>query len=435
MMGTIPSAFAAGQLDNFKKQRDYDNRFIDVRKADWFYDSVKMGFEFNLIDGVSGTSFAPIGELTVAGILALASRLHSIYTDGQSSFTQGNPWYQVYVDYARKNGFLLSGLDSYNRAALRGEVAAILAMALPVAAFPPINIIEDDAIPDVKMDAPNASAIYTLYRAGILTGSDDYGTFHANTNIRRSEIAAIITRIVDPDFRENRTFMKLEEFYFAFFDVKSNSSVKTSIPGVIMRFYGNVPAIFPGSFTDIVLTRDGEKIDNPLIMGKEVSHIEWDFEEVTDFYFGFEQEITEPGRYGLTGRYGGVPFTVYDKIIEKPVGDAPADPADMIEVLWFYKAGPNDNPERIDAVAFLFTGNQHSFYISDITNLKMTHNGLEIKFSFEQNIHRYLETNVSGVDTQFHLGISGGGFTTHGTYQLTGQYRGKAFTTTEIIIP
>jgi len=432
--GVIPSAFAAGPLDNFKKQRDYDNRFTDVKKADWFYDSVCMGFEFNLIGGVSDTSFAPTGELTIAEILALASRLHSICFNGQSSFTQGSPWYQVYVDYARTNGFLLPDLDSYNRNALRGEVAAILAKALPASALLPFNTIEDGSIPDVRMDAPYASAIYTLYRSGILTGSDEYGTFHPDTNIKRSEIAAIISRIVNPDTREDKTFMKLEELYFAFFDVISTSSVKTSIPGVIMRFHGDVPKIYSDNFTDIVLTRDGEKIDNPLVMGKDVSHAEWFYEEITDFYFKFEKAITEPGRYSLTGRYGGVPFTVYDKIIEKPVGNVPADPNDLLYVQWSYTTDKNDAPERISEVIFCFKGTQQSFSQSDITNLKLTRNGSEIKFSFEKGVYRYLEADGSGVDTQYNLLFSDGGITAPGTYQLSGKYREKAFTSAEITI-
>ena len=44
-----------------------------------------------------------------------------------------------------------------------------------------------------------------LYRAGVLTGSDDAGSFRPNTTIRRSEAAAIVTRMADPDLREQFT--------------------------------------------------------------------------------------------------------------------------------------------------------------------------------------------------------------------------------------
>ena len=55
------------------------------------------------------------------------------------------------------------------------------------------------------MSASYADAVYTLYRAGVLTGSDDAGSFRPNTTIRRSEAAAIVTRMADPDLREQFT--------------------------------------------------------------------------------------------------------------------------------------------------------------------------------------------------------------------------------------
>ena len=54
----------------------------------------------------------------------------------------------------------------------------------------------DGFIPDVKMSDPNGKDIYKLYNAGILQGSDSQFNFLPNTNIKRSEIAAIIVRMV-----------------------------------------------------------------------------------------------------------------------------------------------------------------------------------------------------------------------------------------------
>jgi len=436
--GLIPTTFASDEPespDSFQKQREYDGRFTDVKSTDWFYESVRTGYEYDLINGVSATSFAPKNELSIAEILALTSRLHNICTDGQYSFTQGSPWYQVYVDYARENGFLLSGLDAYSRAAQREEVAAILVMALPDDVLSPINLVEDDALPDVLMDAPYASEIYTLYRAGILAGNDDIGTFNPNSRIRRSEIATIIARIVSPDLREDRTFRKMEDLYFAFFDVASNNLTKTSISGVYVRFYGDVPEIDPDDFTDFVLTRDGERIYNPLVLSNNVNHDEWSYEEITDFYFKFEKKITEPGRYGLTFRYGMTPFIVYDKIIEASLGNEPADPADFRYVGLGHFEDRNGDPERITEVSFSFSGTQQQFYLSDLNDLKLTRDGEEIEFSFFKDVHRYLEVEYIGVGTSFNLIFQGDGFTTPGTYVLTGDYRGKEFTSIELTIP
>ena len=62
----------------------------------------------------------------------------------------------------------------------------------------------DGEIPDVPMDAENAGEIYSLYRAGIVIGNDAAGSFAPDTEIRRSEVAAIAVRMVDPEKRLTR---------------------------------------------------------------------------------------------------------------------------------------------------------------------------------------------------------------------------------------
>ena len=56
-----------------------------------------------------------------------------------------------------------------------------------------------------EMDDANAEAIYTFYRAGILTGSDGKGTFNPNSSIKRSEVAAILSRMFDSNVRQSVT--------------------------------------------------------------------------------------------------------------------------------------------------------------------------------------------------------------------------------------
>ena len=81
----------------------------------------------------------------------------------------------------------------------------IFASALPDEALKVKNSIADNAIPDVALTHPQAAAIYKLYRAGILTGMDDQGTFEPNKNIRRSEVSAILTRMMKESARKELT--------------------------------------------------------------------------------------------------------------------------------------------------------------------------------------------------------------------------------------
>ena len=110
--------------------------------------------------------------------------------------------FQTYVDYAVENG-IISAEDGYDlgATATRAGYMQIFANALPEDAFEAINSVPDGAIPDVPMDYPGAEAIYKLYRAGILQGNDATLRCLPEANIRRSEVAAILTRMINIDAR------------------------------------------------------------------------------------------------------------------------------------------------------------------------------------------------------------------------------------------
>ena len=76
---------------------------------------------------------------------------------------------------------------------------------MPSSEFPVINEVSDGKIPDVAMNADGAAQIYDFYRAGILVGSDTFGTFNPDSNIVRSEVAAILTRMFDNTARKTIT--------------------------------------------------------------------------------------------------------------------------------------------------------------------------------------------------------------------------------------
>ena len=59
------------------------------------------------------------------------------------------------------------------------------------------NSVADGSIPDVPMTHPNAQAIYKLYRAGVVTGIDDKKNCAPASNIKRSEVAAILIRMME----------------------------------------------------------------------------------------------------------------------------------------------------------------------------------------------------------------------------------------------
>lgn len=140
--------------------------------------------------------------MTVAEAVTLASRMHStVKGDGASLATaDGDTWYTNYVNYAKQEGFLKDGMfDSFDRAIKRHEMVSLFAAALPEECFETLNYVTH--IPDVSSDAAYAKAVLMFYNAGICMGNDIYGTFNPDSNITRSEVAAIADRIADKAHR------------------------------------------------------------------------------------------------------------------------------------------------------------------------------------------------------------------------------------------
>ena len=177
------------------------NPFSDVKGTDWFIDDVIYAVNLGLINGKTPTTFTPSDNLTYAEAVKLAACMHQFYTTGAISLTNGSPqWYSSYADYAKANGIISADFD-WNAPATRAGYLGIFAKALPEEALEAINDIEDGAIPDVAMTHPQAAAIYLLYRAGIVQGVDAAHACNPDSKIKRSEVAAILTRMMNEEAR------------------------------------------------------------------------------------------------------------------------------------------------------------------------------------------------------------------------------------------
>lgn len=235
IVGMFSVGTMAAGLDNFTQANTYEaGQFTDVAADAWYAANVQSAYEFGLMKGNSGTTFNPEGNVTVAETITVAARLHTIYQNGEENFENSDPWYQTYVDYAKENEIIASNFADYNKAATRAEYATILASALPEKALKAMNEVADNAIPDVKTDDACGTAVYTLYRAGILTGSDKKGTFNPGSTIKRSEVAAIVSRMADESLRKSITLKDVKEEQPsapAEVQVAENPSYFTAFPG------------------------------------------------------------------------------------------------------------------------------------------------------------------------------------------------------------
>ena len=181
--------------------------FTDVPKNEWYYEDVRLAVEGGLVNGKSPTIYAPNDNVTYAETVKLAACIHKLTDTGSTEFAAGTVWYQPYVDYARSKQIISKDYD-WNTAATRAHFMDIFSRAISsnptlkgTKPLDAINTVEDGAIPDVPMTHPQAGSIYKLYRAGVVQGSDKQYSCKPNTNIRRSEVAAILTRMVYADKR------------------------------------------------------------------------------------------------------------------------------------------------------------------------------------------------------------------------------------------
>ena len=110
-------------------------------------------------------------------------------------------WYDMYIEYAKDAGIIgEKTFDSleYERNITRAELINLFAAALPEEAYPAINKVT--GIPDMDKNEDYADIVLMMYKAGIVLG-DTEGKFNASSDIKRSEIAAIINRVALPEQR------------------------------------------------------------------------------------------------------------------------------------------------------------------------------------------------------------------------------------------
>ncbi len=192
----------------FSKTKTYNGTFTDVAENAWYAKEVASAYELGFMEGMSDTTFSPPTTVTVAQGITMASRVHAVYNDKTIGTVSGGQWYDMYVKYAKDNGIIDENqFDSYTRDLKRFEMAELFHDAMPEGYFKAINDV--DFIPDVPVGAMYGEKLLTLYNAGIVMGSDDYGTFNPDNSIVRSECAAIINRVAIP---ENRVKGTLADF-------------------------------------------------------------------------------------------------------------------------------------------------------------------------------------------------------------------------------
>lgn len=215
-VGGVPALAAeTGETTLVPMVRAYDGRFSDVKNA-WCADAVETCFEAKLMEGRQANRFDLSSRLTQAQIIVICARLHEMLTGGTPSpETSKTPWYQsAYDRLAELEGGAqaLPAREQMEKAANqdcpRRMFSDLLLLVLKSAAVElPVLNSQEQAAPDLT---PEQEA-YSLYRWGILNGTDRYGTYSADAPLTRGQAVAILARVVDPAQRLRFTLTRFDQ--------------------------------------------------------------------------------------------------------------------------------------------------------------------------------------------------------------------------------
>lgn len=174
----------------------YTKYFPDVIKTastEWYYTAVMDLAEANVIGGYDDGTFKPDEKVTYGQALKLIMLAAGYPVPVQT----GTHWASGYLAVAKAEGLVNVALtESYlDRAIDRNTIAQIAAKAMKL----PASTLTTSPFADVVVGSTYASYIFSLYDAGIITGSVDSKTgatvYYGVNAIKRNEMSVIVWRI------------------------------------------------------------------------------------------------------------------------------------------------------------------------------------------------------------------------------------------------
>ncbi len=186
-----------------KYSEDISLPFSDVSEDEWYYPYVQTAYNFGIINGKSESIFDPNAGLTCAEAAKIAAVIHSRNRNDSKEVVfspTGSNWYDVYVDYCYENSILEDYIVfDWNKNATRAQMAYLFSRCDTDKYY--INEVPLTDIPDVYDTTPFAYEILDLYNKGIAVGSNEYMAYYPDAQVKRSEAAALISRILCPNMR------------------------------------------------------------------------------------------------------------------------------------------------------------------------------------------------------------------------------------------
>lgn len=274
------SATVTGSMENFTDKQTYtEGQFTDVNASDWFGAGTAKMYSLGLMNGTGGATFSPMKNITAPEIYLLMARIADLYIGGTGEIS--GDWQTAGYTYLQEKGLAVDLQAAQDGTVARAYVVGQLMRILPASEFEAINTV--DKLPDVNGETPYSAEILILYRAGVLTGGDDYGTFSPNSPITRGELATVLGRVVESQERKSFT---LDRGY-------AGVGVNTGMTLDYNDLFANLPNA--QAVIDKYGVVGGASGTRVMIKGVALK-VNSDFVEIT----GFDYSSNDPVRYDAT---------------------------------------------------------------------------------------------------------------------------------------
>lgn len=183
--------------------------FVDVPSTHWAYHHVQRAAEKGWISGMGGGRYAPDQRVTGAEFVTMIMK--SLYYDEVSPGSEGEPWYQPYVDVAQAHGLLTNDLgektvldnplNRYRMASFLYNVAkeagAVQYVNGGILTYDGVTVLSSSNAPYyigdwAKIPEAYREPVMGVYALNLLSGMDEYGTFGGESYLTRAQAAVVL---------------------------------------------------------------------------------------------------------------------------------------------------------------------------------------------------------------------------------------------------
>lgn len=168
--------------------------FNDIKKSDWYYNHVTKLITMQITSGYTDGTFRPNSSVTRAEFVTfLCKSTGLVQIDGYTYSDTKNSWAKKWISAAVNNNIIDKVANfNPNKAITRQEAVEMLCRSL--------NLPEDVSMRSPFADTTaNLGYSNTAYKEFLMVGSlkDGKRYFYPTSDLKRSEVAAIIVNLVD----------------------------------------------------------------------------------------------------------------------------------------------------------------------------------------------------------------------------------------------